>query len=241
MGVTMQATRGREARRAALRSASVFEALTEGELDQILEVATERRVRRSQMIFQKGDAGSSMMAVLSGHVRISAVSADGKEVTLNVINPGEVFGEIALLDGKPRSADANATEDTTLLVVERRSFLPLLADNPDLSLRLLAVLCDRVRRTSVALEEIALFDLPARLARVLLKLAADYGKPKGAGVRIDFKLSQRDLSNLVASTRESVNKQLRIWRDQKVVDIDEGHFVLLRPERLSRLVEGDLD
>jgi CRP/FNR family transcriptional regulator, cyclic AMP receptor protein len=236
-----QPIRGREARRAALRAASMFEALTEAELDQVLEVATERRVRRGQVIFQKGDAGSSLMAVLSGHVRISAVSADGKEVTMNVINPGDVFGEIALLDGKTRSADATATEDTMLLVVERRSFLPLLAANPDLVLRLLAVLCDRVRRTSVALEEIALFDLPARLARVLLKLAADYGKPNGVGVRIDFKLSQRDLSNLVASTRESVNKQMRVWRDNKVMDMDEGYIVLLRPERLNRLVEEDMD
>ena len=95
-------------------------------------------------------------------------------------------------------------------LLERRHFQPFLTANQDLTLRLLAVLCDRLRRTSVALEEIALFDLPARLARVLLQLANDYGRPTPAGTRIDFKLSQRDLSNLVASTRESVNKQLRI-------------------------------
>ena len=93
------------------------------------------------MIFQRGDNGSSMMAVLRGRVRISTVSGEGKEVTLNVINPGEIFGEIALLDGKPRSADATAIEDTLLLVVERRHFLPFLRQNEDLFLRLLAVLC----------------------------------------------------------------------------------------------------
>src|SRR6185295_9711768 len=109
---------------------------------------------------QRGDNGSSMMAVLSGRVRISSVSGDGKEITLNVINPGEIFGELALLDGKPRSNDAAATEETTLLVVERRHFLPFLAKNQDLCLRLLAVLSEKLRRTSMALEEIALFDLP---------------------------------------------------------------------------------
>ena len=183
------------------------------ELDEILKFASERRVRRGQTIFQRGDNGSSMMAVLRGRVRISSVSGDGKEVTLNVISPGEIFGEFALLDGKPRSNDAAASEDTLLLVVERRHFLPFLAQNQDLTLRLLAVLCDKLRRTSMALEEIALFDLPVRLARVLLKLAEDYGRPSAAGTRIDLKLSQRDLSNLVASSRESVNKQLRAWRE----------------------------
>ncbi|MGE0415946.1 MAG: Crp/Fnr family transcriptional regulator [Acetobacteraceae bacterium] len=230
----------RDARRASLLKAPLFQAMTADELDAVLELATERKFRRGQTIFQKGDEGTSMMAVLSGRVRIGAVSAEGKEVTLNVINPGEVFGEIALLDGKPRSADAAATEETTLLVLERRVFLPFLSENQDLVLRLLAVLCDRLRKTSVALEEIALFDLPARLARVLLKLADDYGRASdNGGTRIDFKLSQRDLSNLVASTRESVNKQLRAWRDTNVVDLDGGYIVLLRPERLARLIDGD--
>ena len=107
----------RDARRSALLTAPLFQAMTSSELDQILELASERRIRRGQTIFQKGDDGTSMMAVLSGRVRIGSVSADGKEVTLNVINPGEVFGEIALLDGKPRSADASATEETNLLIL----------------------------------------------------------------------------------------------------------------------------
>ena len=178
------------------------------------------------------------MAVLSGRVKISSVSAEGKEVTLNVINQGEIFGEIALLDGKRRSADATAVEDTLLLVVERRHFLPFVRNNDDLYLRLLSVICDRLRRTSLALEELALFDLPARLARVLLKMADDYGRPAtGSGVRIDMKLSQRDLSTLVASTRESVNKQMQAWRKDGVVDMDAGYIVLRRADDLQMLVE----
>jgi CRP-like cAMP-binding protein len=177
-----------------------------------------------------------MLAVLRGRVRVSAVSADGREITLNTISPGEVVGEIALLDGKPRSADATAIEETTALVVERRQFLPFLRQNEDLYLRLLAVLCDRLRRTSLALEGIALFDLPARLARLLLKLAEDYGRPVNGGTRIDMKLSQRDLSTLVASSRESVNKQLRVWRDEGVVLVDEGYLILCRPAALQHLV-----
>jgi CRP/FNR family transcriptional regulator, cyclic AMP receptor protein len=227
----------RDAKRAALLSSPLFEAMKPDELDEVLKLSSERRVPRGASLFQKGDAGSSMMAVLTGRVRVSSVSAEGKEITLNVINPGEVFGEIALLDGKPRSADCSAIEETMLLVLERRHFLPFLHRNEDLYLRLIAVLCEKLRRTSMALEELALFDLPARLARVLLKLAADYGRPVGKCVRIEWKISQRDLSNLVASSRESVNKQLKVWRDDGVVDLDGGYYVLRRPEELRVLVE----
>ncbi|HEY7581275.1 MAG TPA: Crp/Fnr family transcriptional regulator [Acetobacteraceae bacterium] len=227
----------RDGRREALLGSQLFAAMQPAELDEILKFASERRFRRGQTIFQRGDNASSMMAVLRGRVRVSTISSDGKELTLNVINPGEIFGELALLDGKPRSNDCTAAEDTVLLVVERRHFIPFLAQNHDLALRLLAVLCDKVRRTSTALEEIALFDLPERLARVLLKLADDYGRASSSGIRIDLRLSQRDLSNLVASSRESVNKQLRIWREDGTIELQEGFVVLRRPAELRRLTE----
>ena len=228
----------RSVKRAALLASPLFAAMQPEELDEILKFALDRRVRRGQTIFQRGDEGSSLMAVLRGRVRISSVSGDGKELTLNVINPGEIFGEIALLDGQPRSADAVAIEDSVLLVVDRRYFLPFLRHKEDLCLRLLAVLCSRLRRTSTALEEIALFDLPVRLARVLLKLAEDYGRPGSTGTRIDLKLSQRDLSNLVAASRESVNKLLRTWRENGTVVLEDGFIVLRRPVGLRALTVG---
>lgn len=212
--------------------------MTEAELETVIGMALELRYRRGQTIFQKDDPGGALMAVLSGRVRISSASADGWEMTLNVINPGAVFGEIALLDGKPRSADATAIEDTVTLSLERRDFLPFVLSNADLAGRLLAILCERLRRTSIALEDIALFDLPARLARVLLQLSNDYGHPAPLGLRIDLKLSQRDLSNLVAATRESVNKQLRQWRANELVVLDGGYLILPQPERLRRMVDG---
>ena len=224
-------------KRDALLASPFFQHMRNEELDEIIGFATERRVPRGTTIFSKGDEGSSMMAVQAGRVRNSAVSADGKEVTLNVIDAGEIFGEIALLDGKPRSADATAQEDTVLMVVERKQFLPFVLRNEALMERLLAVLCDRLRRTSLVLEEIALFDLPARLARLLVKLSQDYGRPaEGGGVRIDLKLSQRDLATLVASSRETVNKQLRGWREQGVLEQTSGYLVVRNAAALERLV-----
>jgi CRP/FNR family cyclic AMP-dependent transcriptional regulator len=227
----------RDIRRAALLASPIFQAMEPAEIEEILSLASERHVPRGTVIFQKGDEGSSLMAVLSGRVRISVVSLEGKEITLNVISPGEIFGEIALLDGKPRSADATALETSSLLLIERRHFLPFAQRHADLYPRLLAVLCDRLRRTSLALEELALFDLPVRLARLLMKLAQDYGRPDPNGIRIDLKLSQRDISNLIASSREGVNKQLRAWREDGVVDMEGGYLLVRRPARLRMLID----
>ncbi|MBU6499594.1 MAG: Crp/Fnr family transcriptional regulator, partial [Rhodospirillales bacterium] len=225
------------ARREALLANPLFRPMQPAQLDEILGFAVERHCPRGTTIFSKGDPGSSMMAVLAGRVRIAAMSAEGREITLNVIGPGEFFGEIALLDGQPRTADAVAIEETRLLVVERRHFLPFLLRHGELVEALLGVLCGRLRRTSLALEELALFELPVRLARLLLKLAADYGRPAEGGTRIDLKLSQRDLGTLVAGSRESVNKLLRQWQGEGVIARADGHVVLLRPQALRALLE----
>ena len=112
-----------DARRALLLSSPLFDALPREALDGILSQATEKFARRGQTIFLKGDEGSYMVAVLTGRMRISDTSPDGeREIILNMIDAGEVFGELALLDGKPRSADATAIEDCQLLLVERRHF-----------------------------------------------------------------------------------------------------------------------
>src|ERR1044072_9056879 len=235
MGMTPKLER--DSKREALLCSQIFAVMKPEELNEILTFASERRLRRGQTIFHRGDEGSFMMAVLSGRVRITTVSADGKEVTLNVINPGEILGEIALLDGQRRSADAVAVEESTVLVVERKHFLPFLHRSEDLFLRVLSVLCSRLRRTSASLEDIALFDLPVRLARTLMRLAEDYGQSSSTGIRIDLKLSQRDLSNLVASSRESVNKQLRIWREDGLVDDESGYRILRRPTEIQQLSE----
>lgn len=180
-----------------------------------------------------------MMAVLKGSVRISTSSSDGKEVILNTIYAGEVFGEIALLDGRPRSAAATAAENCELFVIERRHFLPFLLSNQDAVLRMLAVLCDRLRQTSDALGDMVMLDMPGRLSRLLVRLAAEHGSQTPGGIRIDFKLSQRDIGTRVASSRESVNKQLQAWRDAGLVSLDQGYITLRRPELLRQMCATD--
>jgi len=223
-------------KRDLLHRTPLFAALRPAELDELVAFTAERRFPRDSSVFQRGEPGGSLMVLVQGRLRIGAVSVEGKEVTIGMVEPGGVVGELALLDGNPRSADVMAMEDSTVVVVERRDFLPFLTRNPDLLLRLLALLCERLRRTNVALEEVALLNLPARLARVLVKLGQDYGATEANGTRIRLKLSQRDLSALVATTRESVNKQLRQWRADGVLDEADGHIVIRRPEALRGLM-----
>lgn len=225
-------------RRAIFQNHQLFGQLTVDELDRLLLHARIERCARDQVIFHKGDPGAGLMAVIRGQVRISAPAADGREIVLNIIEPGQIFGEIALLDGRDRTADAVAWTDCELLALERRDFLPFLERHPDVSLRLLRVLCDRLRRTSAQVEDLLFLDLPARLAKKLLALAQSHGARGPAGLRIDLKLSQRELGNLVGMSRESINKQLRAWQGEGLIDMQQGTIVLKQAEALKDLAEA---
>jgi CRP/FNR family cyclic AMP-dependent transcriptional regulator len=222
-------------KRAVLANHALFSHLEVAEQEQLLTLGAERRFNDGQMIFQRGDAGASMMLVLRGQVKISIVSDEGKELIFSIIPPGECFGEIALLDGQARTADAIAVGDCVLFVLARSDFIPFLERHPQVAIRLLAVLCGRVRATSEFIERLAFQNLPARLACLLLKLAATQGSVTPAGVRLACKFSQQEIGNLIATSRESVNKQLRIWQAAGLLKIDRGTITLLQPTALNRL------
>ena len=225
-------------RRALLAQHFLLAKLEDSALDTLLAIASERRFTNGQVIFQKGEPGTSMMAVLSGRVRISAYSEDGREIILNMVEPGQLFGEIALLDGKERSADATAMGKTDLLILDRRDFLPFLEHKPKIAVQLIEVLCSRLRHTSEMVESIAFLDFGARLARLLVQLADNYGKETEGGLLIDLRISQADLGNLIASTRESVNRQLSAWTQEGVISIKQGKITLLDLESLELVAQS---
>jgi CRP/FNR family transcriptional regulator, cyclic AMP receptor protein len=228
-----------DSRRGLLLSSPLFDGLPREAVDDILSQATEKLVRRGQTVFQKGDEGSYMVAVLSGRIRISATSPEGREVTLNMIDAGEVFGELALLDGKPRSADATALEDSALMVVERRHFRPYLISSNELALRVIDVLCERLRDTSETVGNLAMLDLPGRLARRLLNLAAEYGNSSNGRIRLEIRLSHSDLGRFVGCSRETVNKQMRAWEEAGIVSRENGRITLTKPTVLQRIAGQD--
>jgi CRP-like cAMP-binding protein len=180
-----------------------------------------------------------MMAVVTGRVKICTYSSDGKELVLNIIDHGSLFGEIALLDGQPRSADAVALEDTELLVLDRNRLMPVLTSNPEIATRMITVLCQRLRQTSEALEDALLRDAPSRVARGLLRLARTFGKPDGGGLRLDIKLSQQQIGSLIGISRESTNKYIVEWTRAGFLNVQAGFITIMDREALEGLSEAE--
>src|SRR5216684_5709746 len=165
---------------ALLRNHSLFGLLPPAAIEHLGSYMKRRTLPRGAVIFAKGETGTGLMGVLAGAVKISVPSADGRDIVLNIIHEGEIFGEIALLDGHPRTADATAMTDCELMVIERRDFVPFLRGQPDLTMQIIETLCARLRRTSDQVQDVTFLNLPTRLAKALLRLVADAEGPASA-------------------------------------------------------------
>jgi CRP-like cAMP-binding protein len=210
----------------------LFEGLSASERSAISARAHIRTFGAGETIFAIGAPGDQMMAVISGNVRISLPSNDGKELLLAIIHPGDVFGELAVLDGKERSADAVAESACTLAILERRDILAFLERNPTAWHKIVEVLCLRLRRTDQVLAEVALMQLPVRLAKMMLRIT---GTAAEKAEKIRF--SQRELASMVGGTRESVNKCLRKWQTGGIVQISENWIAITDRPALEKLAE----
>jgi len=213
-----------------LAGSRLFAALPQPALATLAASMIERQAETGQAIFLQGDPGTALFAVLAGQVRIVVGGADGREHVLRTAGAGDIFGEVAVLDGHSRTADAIAATNCRLLVLERRRLLTLLEQQPALAITLLAVLCDRLRSTSTQVEGLLFHSLPKRLAAVLLdKLAARRGNA------ID--ITQSELGKLTGATREWVNKKLRAWQAAGLVALQPGRVMVLQPEMLRHFLE----
>ncbi len=202
-----------------------FAGLGEDALQAVAGLCVTRSLGAEEMLFLKGDPGDALYAVRRGQIRIATGTEAGRRLTLNLLGSGDVFGEVALLDGHPRTADAIATEPTELFMVRRRDFLDLLERQPGVAVRIIEFLCVRIRWMSERMEESVLLPLSARLSRRLLALADDYGS--------ELHISQEELAIFVGASRESVNRQLQTWRRGGILELGRSRIHLLDPARLS--------
>jgi CRP/FNR family transcriptional regulator, cyclic AMP receptor protein len=223
---------------ALLQRHPLFGVLGTDLLKRLSGCATMREVKRGKTIFDKGDAGTALFAVHAGTVKISVPSADGREAVFNLIREGEIFGEIALLDGRPRTAGAVAMTDCELMVIERRDFIAFVHQYPEVALKLIEVLCARLRLQSERFEEAIFLNLPARLARTLLRLSAD-ADPKSPGGKLA--ITQREVSQLVGMSRESTNKQLRAWTKRQWLRLERGSIIVLEPDALAAIADAGME
>lgn len=220
-----------------IATCGLFRGLERRGLEQLRSRVRLRRLEAGATVFLMGDPGGHVLGVVEGRVQISVPSQDGKEIILAIMEPGDVFGEIGLLDGKERSADAKTMTSCLLAVLDRRDVLTVLDDHPRAYFDIVMLLCERLRRTTTQMADVALLDLPTRLAKALLRVAAAHPGTSASG---RVKLSQRELGNVVGATRESVNKCLRSWHQAGIVQIEPDGIRIVAPKALEALTEpGD--
>ena len=217
---------------AVLRKHPIFCDLEPEALDQLGRYARPISLKRGAAIYSKGDPGNSLYVVVSGTAKMSISSPDGRSAILNLIGPGEIFGEIALLDGRERTADATANTNCEVLVIDRREFLPFVRSQPALAMKFIELLCARLRWTSDQVEQVILQDLPGRLASALIRLSERHKLAQGGHT---IAITQQEISEMVGMTRESINKQLRAWAARNWVRLEHGAIVVLDAEPLQAL------
>jgi len=217
-----------------LQSIPFLADLSATEVKDLATSLRRRRFRRNEVIFHKDDPGNCLYVLLSGSVKVFLRSEDGREVILTLLGPGDYVGELALLDGEPRSADAVALEPTEVLVLPRDVFLRFIENNSGAALRLLAAFTRQyVRRLTDTVHDAAFLDVPARLARILVQLLESRGGAEDDGGR-PLRVTQNDLAAMVGATRESINKWLGYYERQGWVKRERGSVVVLNAEALVK-------
>src|SRR6516164_5842627 len=214
-----------------LKMNPMFADLGADELQRMSALCRTRHLGAGEMLFHKGDAGDALFAVRRGQIRIETGASDGSRLTLNFLGPGDLFGEVAVLDGQNRTADAAAGEPTELFMLRREDFLGFLEREPRVAVKLIMLLCQRIRWQSERMEESLLQPLPVRLARRLCALAADFGS--------EVHISQEQLGVFVGAARESVNRQLQAWRKEGILDLQRGRILLQNLTRLTAIARNE--
>jgi CRP/FNR family cyclic AMP-dependent transcriptional regulator len=223
-----------------LKRLPLFEGLSAQQLEELAQTVRGLTCKRKEELFHKGDEGTDIYVVVSGKLKALTTSVEGDDVVFEIMNSGDVFGEIAMLAGLPRTASVVAIEPCELLCLARRDLLYFLNRHPDASVQMLALVAKRLAGVSELVEDTLFLNLPIRLAKKLVNFADTYGQKTPSGVRLDVKLSQTEWGDLVGTTRESINKQMRAWTKDGLVSIDDGYIVIHRFEELERLSDAAL-
>ncbi|WP_348944365.1 Crp/Fnr family transcriptional regulator [Chitinibacter sp. FCG-7] len=209
-----------------LSGSSLFCQLSYQELAELALHAQSRLVRAKQVVLAQGELSDEMYAVIHGRLKVMRSNSEGRELTLAILEAGEVFGELAMLDGGPRTATIEALEDCELLVLQRAMVDQYLNAHPLVMRSMIQTLCERLRSADELVQDTLFLPLPQRLAKVLRQLAQNHGDETAEGIRIDLKLTQQELANFVGATRESVNKQLSAWESQQWLSMRGGYILI---------------
>jgi CRP-like cAMP-binding protein len=219
-----------------LKKVPLFESFSDADLVDLWSSLRIQRLQEKHALFRKGDEGTALYIIKRGKIKIVLPSKVGEEVILTIFSEGDFLGEMSLLDKKPRSADGIAMEECEVYVLSRSDFLSFLQKNENAIKCVLSSLSERLRKTDDLLEDTSFLSVSARLAKKLLELGREFGTTEEDTTKIGLRLTQQDLADLVGTTRESINKELKVLRGKGLVSTEGGYFQLLDLARLKRRV-----
>jgi CRP/FNR family transcriptional regulator/CRP/FNR family cyclic AMP-dependent transcriptional regulator len=214
----------------------LFANLDTESLRELEQAARPRGFRAGEIIFHRDDPGQMLYVIKQGKVRIYITSPDGQEVTLAVFGPGDYFGELAILDGRPRSASAIALDVVETQALQRSDFIAAVNRHPRIAIQVMQALSVRLRHTDAMIEDLLFLDVHGRVAKKLLDLAELHGVRTPEGIRIEMKLTQTDLAALVGASRESVNKVIGYFVDKRFISSEKRKITILRLADLRQRV-----
>ncbi len=221
-----------------LNKVPFFTDLDESSLQRLTSVMRRRTFRSGEVIFHRDDPGQSLYIIKEGRVRIRLTSPEGQEVALAIFGPNDSFGEMAILDNQPRSADAIALDKVDVYTLQRDDFISVIHEHPDIAVEVMKTLSLRIRTANQMVEDLIFLDVYGRVAKKLLELSEDYGivSDDGNTVRIDIRLTQQELASMVGASRESVNKVMGYFADKSYISTDKHKITILRIADLRKRI-----
>ncbi|MFC1925916.1 Crp/Fnr family transcriptional regulator [Chloroflexota bacterium] len=224
-----------------LKNVPLFASLKPADYADLARITKVHKYKKGDNIFHQEDPGSTLYIIISGQVKVTIDSHEGCEAILAILSDGEFFGELSLLDQEPRSANVVAMLDTQTLVLHRHDFLNFLNTRHEMAVDMLAALSRRLRGADVSIQDAVFLKVPARLAKRLLELGQRHGIQTSRGVEIGLRLTQQDLADLIGASRVAVNKQLRLFQTEGLIDIEKQRFTITRPEELEEFTYSHVE
>ena len=232
----MQRTTDKPLDAALLKKVPLFAEFSDEDRTTVASLMIARHYPKHSVLVYEGDPGDALFIVVNGNVAVTRVSNDGKETILTILREGDFFGEMGVLDGSPRSATIKSLRDVDVAILARKDFLDLLAKSPAMSLSLVLALSSRLRETNQAIQAAAYQDIRTRLASLLIHLSKNFGEPADNGTRLTLRLTNQEMANMIGTTRETVNRMLNRFWDEKLIDMRTANIVITDMPKLKTIV-----
>jgi CRP/FNR family transcriptional regulator len=222
-----------------LEQINIFEGLSEMELLEIARLATTQHFAREAVLYSPEDEAGSIYLLEEGKVKLSKVADDGKEITIAVLQGGDVFGELSMSAGETYEVFAEALEEARVCIISRDDFAALVRQKPEIALMLIRSISERLRRAESQIEDLVFRSVPARVAHLMMKLSQEHGRVSREGITIDLRLTHQDIANMVGATRETVTNVLNDLRGRDIIEIEQKRVRILDLDGLEEAADID--